>query len=193
MDLKPEKVDPHLLVAQYVDELRELMPDAADERATPPGADAVQDLLSSSFSPAIATETPKATWPWITALALTSVLALAEIVVLLLPPPELPAAPPPEVVALESADACLQRQVEIMDAIVRYAQHTGGLPERLAALGPPYLLNPWIDPVSGQPYEYQTDARSVSLTCPNPGIHTRKIAEATADSAVSDAPAEASE
>lgn len=100
----------------------------------------------------------------IAAVGLLAVAALALFMVLYTPPP----APliPAEMTADLQNDPCNARLAEILNAVAAYTAAHGEPPAALAALQPDYVAFEPVDPVTNQPYRYQTLGQSVSLACP---------------------------
>jgi hypothetical protein len=100
----------------------------------------------------------------IAALGALAVAVISIIMATHTPPPE-PLIPAEMTAQLES-DPCNARLVQILNAIAAYTAAHGDPPAALSALQPDYVSFEPIDPVTNQPYRYQTLGQSVSLACP---------------------------
>jgi len=64
------------------------------------------------------------------------------------------------------AARCLERQSEVMRAVVQYRRERGAPPPDLGALRPRYLRVDPVDPETGQPYVYTRHGDIASVSCP---------------------------
>jgi hypothetical protein len=75
-------------------------------------------------------------------------------------------------------DPCNARLAQLLNAIAAYTAAHGDPPADLSALQPEYVAFEPVDPVSNQPYRYQTLGQSVSLSCPPVPSPPPAVAEA---------------
>lgn len=101
------------------------------------------------------------------AIAAVGALAIAafSIFIMTYTPPAEPLIPPEMTAELQN-DPCNARLAQILNAIAAYTAAHGEPPTELSALQPDYVSFEPVDPVTHQPYRYQTLGQSVSLACP---------------------------
>lgn len=145
---EPSDREREALVRQYVEEIR--------ERSKIP-----------FIEPLRAWNTVPVRW----SLGAVIVLAICALQAHLLLQPTEAHAPPPTaaVLAREAADVCASRQAAILTALATYTKQYGEPPQRLDLLGPPYLYEDPVDPVSGRAYEYRHEGGALIVECPSAG------------------------
>ena len=159
----------------------------ADGSSPTPASDAFSDRLAHLATaieerpPLVVDEAPETRslaqlYIVIAALGTLAVAAAALFMVVHTPAPE--PLIPPEMTAELQNDPCNARLAQLLNAIAAYTAAHGDPPAELSALQPEYVAFEPVDPVSNQPYRYQTLGQSVALSCPPVPSPPPAVAEA---------------